>query len=485
MENGSIPQFSLADNGIFRTTGKKLYGNNQIVREFFQNAHDACVRAGVQSNIEIIVRNYADKSIVIVKDNGIGMDENEILNKFLALGGSSKNNGGRANEVGAFGVGKAVCLGSRFFSVRSNDNFLNLNYIGKRPITKVPYIHGTTVVAVDDKLDKYTIMRWKNEIEHSQKDTAVKFTVVDEYGVSTEDFIGNLNYETDQVSTIVADNATIKITSFEGEIKNSSSYNSGFNFFRINGLVQYSTRSYGRNLHYIFDVETDLTPAHDNYPFTLSRENLRGSCDSVVTDFLRSKDANPLSSVAEKRSAKMKKQNLFSNKTKFGIGKLELPFQNNFSGEIYLDSNDFEKTKSNKPSNIVHCVDYCDYEFKWNEDHTKLCDAIRIACECMTGADSEFGVGITFNSNYNAVNVCVDATSYVCVNYDKFLQVKKNSKSQASFILWFWTILLHECTHFSVADHGELFDSRLITISEIAGELFQQKIPEIKKLIFG
>jgi len=76
---------------------KESYG----MRELIQNSVDACLRKEkCAGNIDIIY--CTEKNCIKIKDNGIGMNEEIILNKFLTIGESSKKNDG---SIGKFGIG--------------------------------------------------------------------------------------------------------------------------------------------------------------------------------------------------------------------------------------------------------------------------------------------------------------------------------------------------------------------------------------------
>ncbi|SHM99856.1 Histidine kinase-, DNA gyrase B-, and HSP90-like ATPase [Anaerosporobacter mobilis DSM 15930] len=80
---------------------KESYG----IREIIQNAVDACMK--VKRNFKEIDIIYTDKGRrelpkIIIKDNGIGMNEDIILKKFLTVGESGKDN---STSIGKFGIG--------------------------------------------------------------------------------------------------------------------------------------------------------------------------------------------------------------------------------------------------------------------------------------------------------------------------------------------------------------------------------------------
>jgi len=80
-----------------------------VLRELFQNARDACRRVGHEPRIRIAVLGDADFRYgqIVCRDNGCGMDEDTILDRFLCLGGTDKAQG----DTGGFGIAKAVILG--------------------------------------------------------------------------------------------------------------------------------------------------------------------------------------------------------------------------------------------------------------------------------------------------------------------------------------------------------------------------------------
>lgn len=90
----------------FFVTALKDYSDWQIKwwREAVQNSVDA---GG--TTIELGSRNNADDTVLVwCDDNGSGMDEETIINKFLVLGASSKT--GAAGQAGGFGKAKELLL---------------------------------------------------------------------------------------------------------------------------------------------------------------------------------------------------------------------------------------------------------------------------------------------------------------------------------------------------------------------------------------
>ena len=81
-----------------------LYLNRESygIRELIQNAVDACTKKD-KCNGKVDIKYIEDDNPkIIIKDNGIGMNEKIIINNFLTIGESSKKD---ENSIGKFGIG--------------------------------------------------------------------------------------------------------------------------------------------------------------------------------------------------------------------------------------------------------------------------------------------------------------------------------------------------------------------------------------------
>ncbi len=81
-----------------------LYLNRESygIRELIQNAVDACTKKD-KCNGKVDIKYIEDDTPkIIIKDNGIGMNEEIIINNFLTIGESSKKD---ENSIGKFGIG--------------------------------------------------------------------------------------------------------------------------------------------------------------------------------------------------------------------------------------------------------------------------------------------------------------------------------------------------------------------------------------------
>ncbi|NFO87269.1 hypothetical protein FDC58_04420 [Clostridium botulinum] len=82
---------------ILKLLTEPLYGKNPAygVREILQNAIDACIEkekiADEKERMEVILTISDDEKYLLIEDNGIGMNENILINYFLVAGASLRN----------------------------------------------------------------------------------------------------------------------------------------------------------------------------------------------------------------------------------------------------------------------------------------------------------------------------------------------------------------------------------------------------------
>ncbi len=111
--------FSVSNN-IIPNLIKPLYGDSPEcgLREIIQNACDATKELPdvnlSDKRIDLIVDKNEDKTILTIRDYGIGMTEDILLSKYFVIGESSKK-GNTTNLVGQFGIGAlaAFLLGDK------------------------------------------------------------------------------------------------------------------------------------------------------------------------------------------------------------------------------------------------------------------------------------------------------------------------------------------------------------------------------------
>lgn len=174
---GSGRVFEAADSPVLKASGRpgvnvgriwsfmttSVYQSGDLpvlaVREMVQNSLDA-IRAAIRARQipagsgRIEVELEASEHRLTVADNGIGMDADTILSKFLFLGETGKADAGSADEAaGGFGVAKAVILGtsSTFrWEMHTRDNLARSEGVDSDvAIFAAPFRQGTRITLHD------------------------------------------------------------------------------------------------------------------------------------------------------------------------------------------------------------------------------------------------------------------------------------------------------------------------------------------------
>lgn len=156
---------------------KEKYG----LREVLQNAIDACVKKKKVSTLSDdyipcvkikYIRN--PKPGLLIEDNGVGMNENTIINHFLTIGESSKNGENDGDGyVGRFGIGILSA-----FMLTDNLNFETLSPESIEPQAK-KYKYSSEPIEFDNlKKEKAPIHIEKTEVaQTSQTGTSILLNI--------------------------------------------------------------------------------------------------------------------------------------------------------------------------------------------------------------------------------------------------------------------------------------------------------------------
>lgn len=110
---------------LYSVLSDKMYTNpiQSIIREVLSNAIDANIAAGVQKPVQVHFANTIDP-VFYIKDFGIGMTEDEVIEVFGTYGRSNKRNDN--SQIGGLGLGAktpfAYKENGRMFTVESCKN---------------------------------------------------------------------------------------------------------------------------------------------------------------------------------------------------------------------------------------------------------------------------------------------------------------------------------------------------------------------------
>lgn len=301
---------------LWRLQCKNLYSSANLaalaVRECLQNSLDA-VRDTSKGKINITVSSDS----IIVEDNGVGMSEDTIHNKFLTLGGTTKDND---SEVGGFGLAKSVILGcGTGFTVETQDNMFSDADLGVNPIHKVNYRQGTKItinqplVSKDIRLSENTrdslIQAIKDYVFTSRIPKNVSITLNGE--LKSECFQATesshrLPAELGISNSMIPKNTKLTLNVFKNETSDAYLY------VRLKGLTQFKTYlSWNAKCDVVLDIDTNISPRNSMYPFATNRESLKTQYNGII-DAIRDKISQAPISVAKDTRYK---ETLYENAT--------------------------------------------------------------------------------------------------------------------------------------------------------------------------
>lgn len=291
---------------IWKLQCQNLYNSKNLgalaVRESVQNSLDAinkAVKAGQlkQEHAYISITTKGDQ--LIIEDNGAGMDLQTLHEKFLNLGGTTK---GDENSVGGFGIAKAVILGcGTWFKVETQDNVFTSDDLGKNPIQKAAFLHGTRITLggvqtgknshISDNPNSF-ISSIKDYILSSDIDISVyingeKFEPYFIKTVKTRRSPGQFNIASD----MIPDNTKLKINVFKDK-EDSCKYL----YVQLRGLTQFKQYlGWNANCNIVVDFQTKLDPRSTDYPFSTNREGLKAQYQGILESIRDKVSQSPLS----------------------------------------------------------------------------------------------------------------------------------------------------------------------------------------------
>lgn len=167
-------KFSISDD-VIELLIKPLYEQQDkfkvVTRELLQNALDACKLKNVGADIRIEMKEEQNDVFLEVRDNGIGMNIDDVKKNFLTVGKSSKKNV-ENGMVGKYGIGilSLYLIGeyAEVYTKKENFNLLSFKLSIKEDDKKqVEWIEKSEKEQLPEEPESsYTLVRVKiNEIE--------------------------------------------------------------------------------------------------------------------------------------------------------------------------------------------------------------------------------------------------------------------------------------------------------------------------------
>jgi len=332
---------------VWQILGPALYTERPLMaitmRELFQNGRDACLGQPRPMEVSFHISTDPDftAGTLICRDNGCGMDEDTLLDRFFVLGESLKAPG----STGGWGIAKATILGGCcWWEVQTRNLRVSLDHLEEgRPIDTVPMgeeIVGTevrlqydTLSSNDPRYGKIGLSRYKlaaalGLLAHSDSPCTVALSGVREGRAPVQvpwRFEGLRPSEADllykmhlgasgETSLAIYQVDSLDVPPVQLPGRGSSSVDSaGYVFYRLNGLAQFA-RYFARHTDvFVVDITTRVPPGEPGYPFTPCREQVSEEIRELVDKVLEGHRENPLtsSSCRRHRQEKDKRDTLF------------------------------------------------------------------------------------------------------------------------------------------------------------------------------
>ena len=281
-----------------------LYSSGDLpvlaTREALQNAIDA-IRAAVRARQikadegRFKVTWQRGARALTWEDNGVGMDAETILGKFLSLGDSGKATAGDSGEAaGGFGIAKAVILGvSKTFrwELHTRDNLaVARGADADVEIFQAEPRQGTKITVHD--LDPEGVWHW-DRARGEWLDLEERLHEV----LAANDLPGvSIVYNGINVSPMFSRRGGAKVaveadwgpstTAAIKAYRRPPGDRGGAYYVRLNGLFQFKHPSFRGELKadVVLDLSTTARPGEPGYPLTASREGLQGKAAHAVRD---------------------------------------------------------------------------------------------------------------------------------------------------------------------------------------------------------
>jgi len=272
------------------------------VREMVQNSSDG-VRSAIRSRKlragkgRIAVSWDTERRSLTVEDNGIGMDAETILGKFLSLGESGKGGADDSEEAaGGFGVAKAVILGSsRSFrwEVHTRDNLAVSEGADEDVrIYDAPWLAGTRITILDIAEEFDATWDYARQTSVSLPDRLREL-------LAANDLRGiELVLDGEAVGPMFSRRGGSKVNLSgawgQGTTATVKAYRRppgdrrGAYYLRLGGLYQFKTPSQRGNLKadVVVDLLATVRPGARGYPFNAARDALQDTARWAFSDLV-------------------------------------------------------------------------------------------------------------------------------------------------------------------------------------------------------
>jgi hypothetical protein len=492
------------DPSLFSMVARTMYSSDPTIivpRELLQNSVDACKRAGVIPEISMIIETHWSSTegeswtSIVCEDNGCGMDQDELVDKFLKLGASSKR--GDSQSTGKFGIAKAAIMSGKDWSVETNEIAVSFedvregNLVRDLPEPRV----GTRVYVMLDRYcySKQTIVRL---IESSEVDIKLILTERSDtcYNIEHCGLLVNPQNE-----VVLVEDKLWKGTSIE---KLPSNEADGYTFVRLNGLTQFELKGHcsERETNLLIDMfPSTADPGNDEYPFTMSRENLRGSSKDKIDSWVDECNRNPYTTDSLREDlTNQEKQNfipgysLRGKRSRLHGGTEEQDNdQDNIRDSKIVDA--LRKIKNypygtdamkfideNAISPIIRLDRYTVTDETFPRD-SKIMQAWAMMLTYVVDNEIKFGVGL-IGASLTTSQLDTSSGMYFFSINPGFVCFEKTPFGRA---LAMWGMASHEASHLHIQNHNESFTMAELMVQHESADDIYPIVAKVARILSG
>lgn len=455
-----------------------------------QNAIDAC-RNEPKPRVCISIRRMDDKTAeVIVDDNGCGMDRKVFKEAYLGLWESGKKSN---SDTGGFGIATAVVLSSKWWEVH----------------TKGLYCDKADMILKDISPRQGTSVTCRNEVWWGDSWKNDSMLIIYTSKVDVELMMSEFNkiILSDPHAGSILDKGKLKLVEEYPQLKvwmttedlpmpkEYTGRRNGLNIVRLNGMTQFFYSSpNGRKCNLIFDVTPTVRPTEDGYPFTASREELKGNVREIVRTIINRFEVDQISSVRKIEQPKPRKHMtngallhgrrgtriatysladldisdlnaVFRVMSRMGMGMTA-----SGSSQIYDRLPDEEKEKILEAANVIPpppqektpailLENFNDRARNKIVNDSHILDLWKdMLMEIAPVEIGGFGIGLTLDTSVYGKCATEGNVTYILINPDK-LPTDRRSR-----VVCMWETACHEIAHFYEDVHNEVFSAQWSSI---------------------
>lgn len=454
-------------------------------KELLQNSVDAVRHLGTEGKIDVILDRK--NGIIHVSDNGKGLTREELESVFTDLGASGKRDD--VSAAGGFGLAKAApLLGGKKVEVSSitKDSkgvFHKYSFEGTpnellegvdikheiveleppsktNPVSEEPQTGTSVKVHVSENSDFYGARQFVKKLSEHSPNVQSKINLGENYGrtsYKTEDIVETqLKSGGKSLATLDSPSATTELI----EPHNSQRRTSSLMEIHLsnNGMYQGSKMKYFSQdipnvpSDLVIDIRSKVPEGHADYPFTANREELRGSVDKQIEDYISENIVKP--AIGERLNALKK---LYNSMQEITVGKGEYP--NTFGRKIAI----YDPKGQITSAEMKEITTNSSFHILVNNIASTLEEAMKVS-GTPEWRDRLEKVGIIFEDTLHGIHIPNPGSGKSAILVNPFISIGKMSPDNASANILH--TILHELGHVEVESpgHNESFTTRLAEI---------------------